>query len=177
MKKPFLTILVFVGVFLCGGVVGGALSVHYYERFVRNKGTDRFFDREMRDLGEKLDLTAQQKKELRTIFVRAMADQRAAKKQADVIIDRMVADFEAVLTPEQLAKFKEHRAKQRAAREQQMRERERRGGPQGPEGGKPSPFLMERREREHSPNTPARPEGPPPPPETAGSPDETKPAP
>ncbi len=159
MKNPLLAILVFVGVFLCGGVVGGAVSIHYYEQFVRNKGTDRFFDREMRELGQKLELTTQQKKDLRTIFGRAMADQRAARKQSDVIMDRMVADFEAVLTPEQLAKFKEHRAKQRATREQQMREREKRGGPQGSEGGRPPPIFMERRsERERGAGGSEKPE-------------------
>jgi hypothetical protein len=167
MKNPLLAILVFAGVFLCGGVVGGAVSIRYYEQFVRNKGADRFFDREMRDLGEKLALTPQQRKEIHTIFRRAMADQRAARKQADGIIDRMVAEFEKVLTPEQLAQFKEHRARQRAAREKLMREREqereRRGVAPAPEGGRPSPFFLERRERERSLNAPPRAEDPAPP--------------
>jgi hypothetical protein len=160
-KNPFLAVLIFTGVFVCGGVVGGAVSVHYYERFVRNKGADRFFDREMRDVGQRLELTAQQKKEVRTIFGRAMADQRATRKQGEVIVERMIADFEAVLTREQRVKFEEHRAKQRAVREEQLRERERRGsGRGGPEGGRPSLFFFERRSGGERERVPAPPDDP-----------------
>ncbi|MGC4073671.1 MAG: hypothetical protein QM760_14410 [Nibricoccus sp.] len=174
MKNPFLAILIFAGVFICGGVVGGAVSIHYYEQFIRNKGADRFFDREIRELGQKLELTPQQWKETRTIFNRAMADQRAARKQGDLVLDRMVSDFEAVLTPEQLSKFKEFRAKRRASREQQLRERR---GPQGPDGARIPPLLMEQRDRERPLGPPARPETPQPQPEAANLPAETKPAP
>ena len=147
MKSPFLVVLVFVGVFLCGGVVGGAVSIHYYERFVRDRGADRFIVREMRELNERLGLSADQKKELRVIFSRSMEDQRAARKQIDTVIERLRADFETVLTPEQRTKFKDYRAQQRAAREQ--RERERRKRPD--DGGPPLPPFLERKERERGP--------------------------
>lgn len=74
MKNFFLVILVFVGVFLCGGVVGGVVLICYYEQFVCNKGVDCFFDWEMCDFGEKLVLILQQWKEIYIIFWWVMVD-------------------------------------------------------------------------------------------------------
>ncbi len=167
MKNPFLVVLVFLGVFLCGGVVGGAVSIHYYERFVREKGAERFLSGGMmREFNEKLAITPEQRKQLRTIFSRSMEDQRAARKQFDVISDRMRADFESVLTPEQRAKYKELRAQMRAAREQREKEREKerekRPGQPG-EGRQGLPMFLERRERERE-RSESGGEMPPPPP-------------
>ena len=124
----------------------------------------------MREFNEKLGITPEQRKQLRTIFSRSMEDQRAARKQFDVINDRMRADFESVLTPEQRAKYKELRAQMRAAREQREKEREKRSGPSG-EGRPVPPMFMDRRERERE--RPEHPPGetPPPPPSRVPSPE------
>jgi len=169
MKNPLLAILVFAGVFICGGVVGGAVSIHYYERFVREKAADRFLGAgSMRELNEKLAITPEQRKEFRTIFSRSMEDQRAVRKQFDVLNDRMRADFESVLTPEQRAKYKELRVQMRATREQRDREREKRPGQPG-EGRSLLPMFLERRERERE-RMELPGEAPPPPPARESAP-------
>ena len=162
MKKPVHIILILIGVFICGGVAGGALSIRYYERFVANKGADRFILQQTRELGETLALTPEQKKETRVLFSRFMEEQRGVRKQFEAVNQRMIAAFEAVLTPEQRTLFQEHRAKRREADRQRVRElrerREREG--RSSDGQRQRPSHFERRERgERASQTPPPPSG------------------
>ena len=165
MKRTILIILVFAGVFVCGGVVGGALSARHFHRFVEDKGANRSVLLQMRDVGEKLALTPEQKKKGRVIFERSMKDRQAAQKQMQVINDRLVDDLNELLTPEQRIKYKELQAQQRTKERQWQRwvreQRDRRGGnpPLGPDGKPlPPPPFLERRERERSSGSSVKPE-------------------
>jgi Spy/CpxP family protein refolding chaperone len=165
MKKPWVVFLVFAGVFACGAIVGGAIAFRRGAYLLQQKGADRFVFQQWRELSDKLELTPEQKKKSRPIIGRAMKDRQAEQKQMQVIMERMMADLAALLTPEQRAKYEEHREEQRA-RDRQWVEwtrklRDRRGGvpPLGPDG-KPLPpsFFQEHRERDfHRPPGP-RPE-------------------
>jgi hypothetical protein len=161
MKKPFHIILILAGVFVCGAVAGGALSIRYYERFVSNKGADRFILQQTRELGEALALTPEQKKETRVLFSRFMEEQRGVRKQFEAVNQRMIEAFEAVLTPEQRTLFQEHRAKRREAERLRMRELRERRERDGDGSGRFRP--PHERERERPPPPPRGETAPPPP--------------
>ena len=173
-KKTFLVILVFTGVFVCGGVVGGAVAFGNYDRFVERKGANRFSVMQLRELAEKLALTAEQRDRARVILERSLKDRQESQRQMQVINDRMKEDLNSLLTPEQKAKHKEILAKQRASERQWIRGmRERREGfaPVGPDGKPlPMPPHFERRERDRSSETGRPPdESTPPPPPSDGA--------
>jgi Spy/CpxP family protein refolding chaperone len=136
MKKTILIILVFAGVFACGAVVGGALTFRFRDSFVEERGAGKFAGDQWRELAEKLDLTAEQKKKMRPIFRRFSEDQQATRKQGQIIMERLRADLEALLTPDQLKKYREFRAQQsQRERERRLKDRELRGGDGGPGPG------------------------------------------
>jgi hypothetical protein len=163
MKKTISIILVFVGVFVCGGVVGGALSANQYRRFVEDRGANRSAFLQLRDVGEKLALTPEQKKKSGVIFERSMKERQAMHKQMQAINERLIEDLNEVLTPEQRIKYKELQAQQRTKERQWQRwvreQRDRRSGnpPLGPDGkALPLPAFLERRERERSSGGPSK---------------------
>jgi hypothetical protein len=177
MKKTILVILVFAGVFACGAVVGGALTFRFRDSFVEGRGAGRFTLEQWRELSEKLDLTAEQKKKMRPLLRRFSEDQQAIRKQGQVTLERLRTDLEALLTPEQQKRYREYRALQmQRDRERKPKDRDHRGGDAGPgpgPGGTPKSFRerrLENQERdeqrgERNPRTPDEnaPEGAPPP--------------
>jgi hypothetical protein len=152
MKKTFLVVMVFAGVFACGAVVGGALTFHFRDSFVEDRGAGRFMADQWRDLGQKLDLTVEQKKKIRPIIRRFSEDQQATRKQFQVSFDRMRDDLDALLTPEQRKAYKEYRAQQwerERERRSKGREGEPRGGmPPGPESSSSSGVQKQSRDRD-----------------------------
>jgi hypothetical protein len=175
MKKTILVILVFAGVFACGAVVGGALTFRFRDSFVEGRGAGKFIVDQWRDLGEKLELTAEQKKKIRPIIRRFSEDQLATRKQSQIIFERMRADLEALLTPEQQKKYKEYRAQQwEHERERRFKDRESRGGESGAGPAGPVKSLRDRERRsegnernERDPKSSSERPAPPPPAERA----------
>jgi hypothetical protein len=128
MKKTFLVIMVFVGVFACGAVVGGALTFRFRDSFVEGRGADRFTTEKRNELEEKLGLSVEQKKKMRLILRRFSEDQQAARKEMRVGFDRMRDDLDAILTPEQRKAFRDYRAQQ-SDQERERRAKGREGEP------------------------------------------------
>ncbi len=143
MKKTILIILVFAGVFACGAVVGGALTFRYRDSLIESRGAGRFTLEQWRELGKKLDLTAEQKKKMQPILRRFSEDQQAIRKQGQVTLERLRIDLEALLTPEQQKQYREYRAQQmQRDRERRLKDRELRGGDGGPGPGPGSGSIL-----------------------------------
>ncbi len=113
MKKPLIAILAFIGVFICGAVVGGAVTIRFGKQVVQKKAADQIGLQQWRRLADQLELSPEQREKLRPLIGRAAQDRAQALRQIQVINDRVLADVDALLTPEQKAKFGELRSRQR----------------------------------------------------------------
>ena len=147
MNKTLLVILAFLGVFVCGAVVGGVVTFRFGRQAVQKKAAEHIGLQQWRRMGDQMELTAEQREKIRPLVVRAAQDRQAALKQAQVFNDRLVEDVEAILTPEQRAKFQELRKRQRDDErlwQRWVREQRVRRGEMGPlgverEGAPPPP--------------------------------------
>ena len=109
-----------------------------------------------RGVDEKLGLTVEQKKKIRPILRRFSEDQQVTRKQVQVSFDRLRADLEAILTPEQRKTYKDYRAQQweRERERRSKREGDNRGGPgdsKAPAQSGPHKQLRERERRSEKP--------------------------
>ena len=138
MNKTLLVILAFLGVFVCGAVVGGVVTFRFGRQAVQKKAAEHIGLQQWRKMGEQMELTAEQREKIRPLVVRAAQDRQAALKQAQMFNDRLVEDVEALLTPEQRAKFQELRKRQRDDErlwQRWVREQRVRRGEMAPLGG------------------------------------------
>ena len=108
MNKTFLTVFALIGIFLCGAVVGGVISVRYVRpATVQKKAAEQQLNSQlsMRIANSLLPTDAQRKKIRAIITAYVQATQTAT--------DKAHADITAVLTPAQSAEYKKIYAKQR----------------------------------------------------------------
>jgi Spy/CpxP family protein refolding chaperone len=157
MNKPWVVILVLIGIFAGGAVSGSFVTLRMCREKVANRPVpEEWAPRHLKKLGERLSLTPQQTEEVGPIITRNMELLARMRSQSMVeireIVETMQRDIREKLTPEQRAKFEKMNRELREARE--AREK------------------LERAKREKSDGK--RPGGPPPP-DKAGSPPE-KPA-
>jgi Spy/CpxP family protein refolding chaperone len=156
MASTLKIVLAVGGIFLAGAVTGGFVSLRVAEHIAREKRTRPIFGpNEMGGrLAEQLQLTPEQKKEIRPILARTSEELRTVRResfnQTAGIIGRMDAEMAKVLTEHQRVLLKEIRAKEEERRKKWMEERARRneqrppGSPEGepvrpPGGGLPPP--------------------------------------
>ncbi|HTO02118.1 MAG TPA: hypothetical protein VL069_00385 [Opitutus sp.] len=107
MNQPWKVVLAFVGVFLAGVICGGPLLDWVRERSDANRPP--FAERTMRRFEKELKLTVAQKEKIEPVLLRTQTQWRQFR-QENVrnlmgVIDRMHADIEVELTPEQRVKL------------------------------------------------------------------------
>jgi len=153
MAKTWQVILATIVIFVAGLVTGGATALGVVRWVVRHRGMNPpafgmagqragpmmgFGPQLMRNLENRLELTADQKARIAPIVERTATElsqnRREVQQRSAAAIERMQGDVAPILTPEQLVKFDDLIAKQRA-RFQQFR----RGFPQGPAPGEAPP--------------------------------------
>ena len=149
MDKPWKVISAFVGVFIAGSIFGGLLALRF--DLSRHGMTKRpsahdgpVLPQLMQRFVERLDLTLEQREQLRPVMERAGEDLRRLRqsgfRETGVVLERLQQDVARVLTPEQRVKLEKMREEMRARihRERDRGPRpERRGNPPG--GSMPPP--------------------------------------
>lgn len=153
MAKTWQVILATIVIFVAGLVTGGATALGVVRWVVRHRGMNPpafgmagqrpgqmmgFGPQIMRNLENRLDLTADQQARIGPIVERTAAElsqnRREVQQRSAAAIERMQNEVTPILTPEQLVKFNDFIARQRA-RFQQLR----RGVGQGPGQGEMAP--------------------------------------
>lgn len=141
--KPWKLILLLAGIFLAGGVVGGAVTLHFVREFAQRRASpEQWGPARLKMLARHLELTPAQVEQLRPIVRRSMADLAVVRqdgmRDTRRVLMRMEQDIAAVLTPEQQEKFREFNAEMRE-RNRRMMERRRieRRGPGAGDGPPP----------------------------------------
>ncbi|MCB1105259.1 MAG: hypothetical protein H7A44_05705 [Opitutaceae bacterium] len=120
MNKPWKVILAFIGVFLAGAVVGGIVTLRFVREFARDfRPMDRFEPLLMKRYASRLDLSEEQRKRVREIVRTTENELRRLRsegfKEAVAAGEKMNAQIEQILTPEQRVRLEELK--------QEMRER------------------------------------------------------
>lgn len=142
--KPWKLVLLLAGIFLAGGVVGGALTLHFAREFApRRAAPEQWGPARLKMLAHRLELTPAQIEQLRPIVRRHMADldfvRQDGMRDTRRVLMRMEQDISAALTPEQREKFRELNAERRERNRRAMEQRrmDERRGPDGEDGPPP----------------------------------------
>jgi Spy/CpxP family protein refolding chaperone len=131
MGRSLLAGLVFLAIFLAGAVAGGFLGLRWAKPPHEADKDDHpaivapFGPKDMRRFAEGLQLTPDQRMQIRRIIVQYAEDTRVLRRENEEAAGRLESEVKKVLTPEQCAKFDELRAERRF-RLQEQRERVRR---------------------------------------------------
>lgn len=160
MKKKWQVILVFVGVFLAGAVVGSVVSVRYVREMARQRrAPDQFAPQMMKRFAEHLDLTPEQRAKIIPIVNRCSDSIRTLRRQGlsetAALMERMHEDVSRELNGEQREKLNE------------MRERQRQRFREWTSGRGRDRRSDDRQSRRHPPQNPEMESMPPPPPPDA----------
>jgi Spy/CpxP family protein refolding chaperone len=112
MNKPWKVILMFLGVFIAGGLCGAALGIRFFHGPPpggRNPVRVDIMDR----LDKGLKLTPEQKEKIKPIVQRTQEEtqrlRRENVRELAAVMDRMHTEVAAELTPEQRVKLEEMR--------------------------------------------------------------------
>jgi Spy/CpxP family protein refolding chaperone len=150
------------GIFVAGAVTGGFVSLRVADHVARKQRDQaRFGVNEIGGrLAEQLQLTEEQKKQIRPIISSTAEGLRKIRLDAfsetATLIAKMDADMAKLLTPEQQALLKDMRMKEDARRKQWMADRAKRPEPRPPVGPNGN-----RSDGERPYGEPLRPEPPP----------------
>lgn len=143
MASTLKIVLAVVGIFIAGAVTGGFVSLRVAEHMAREKRAQFLFGpNEMGGrLAAQLNLTPEQKQNIRPIIVNASDELRKARResfnQAALIIGQMDAEMAKILTAAQAEQLKEIRAKEEERRKKWMEEQRAKRNDQRPQGAKP----------------------------------------
>ena len=134
MKLSWKVLLVFLGVFLAGAVVGGFVSLRFARSFVQNRGVagDQFAASNLKRLQERLQLTSEQAAKIERIVTASGEELKRLRQDTTRVFRQMDAKIEAELDPRQKAEFAEMRRRWRE------RSGNRPGSPRG-DGERPPP--------------------------------------
>ena len=113
MKQSWIVAFAFIGVFLCGGIVGGLISFRYGPAVVAPKATEQFGQQNLKKMGELLELTPDQKQKIRPILVKTAKEVQVHRKEIAAIGERTEAEIRPLLTEAQRVKYDEFRKHQR----------------------------------------------------------------
>ncbi len=120
--RPVAALLSVTALLVCG-VVAGALGMHLFEahrgpaRWMRGRPPGPPPHLVMREMEERLDLTADQRRQIAGILDRSRDESEALRREVrprlEKQMERTRQEIEAVLTPEQRRKFLDLRREQR----------------------------------------------------------------
>ncbi|OAM90354.1 hypothetical protein OH491_25875 [Termitidicoccus mucosus] len=117
MNKNVLVAFAFIGIFLCGAITGGFLSVRYARGLVQKKAVEQMTAGQWRRISDLVDLTEEQRAKITPIVQQFVKEQQVLRKNTQTLAEKLNADIEAVLTDAQREEF--------AKRREEMRETER----------------------------------------------------
>lgn len=134
MKLSGKVLLVFLGVFLAGAVVGGFGSLRFARSFVQTRGVsgDQFAASNLKRLQERLQLSPEQAAKIERIVTASGEELKRLRQDTTRVFRQMDAKIEAELDPKQKAEFTEMRRRWRE------RSGNRPGSPRG-DGERPPP--------------------------------------
>jgi uncharacterized membrane protein len=134
MKLSWKVLLVFLGVFLAGAVVGGFASLRFARSFVQTRSVsgDQFAASNLKRLQERLQLTPEQTAKIGRIVTASGEELKRLRQDTARVFRQMDTKIEAELDPQQKATFEEMRRRWRE------RSGNRPGSPRG-DGERPPP--------------------------------------
>ncbi len=147
MKINWKVLASFTGIFIAGAIAGGFVSA----RIIRNVSVDKrianeqFGPEQMKKLTEQLQLSPEQRENIRPIIMQAAERLKKARWEAFKTTTELLEDMEDSIIDEltyaQIDRLREMQAKERERRKQWMLERGKRGGDgrPGQEGVSPPP--------------------------------------
>jgi hypothetical protein len=148
MNKPWLLVLIFVGIFATGVVTGGFVSLRYARGVVQEKVTEKFVMWRLKQFGGQLQLTKEQRERIRPILVKGGDQIRELQKDVAAIRQQMDDDVKKELSETQRLKFDEIEERLRNEQKSQQEEKarawqrwlkEQRNNPPAPVEGAPKP--------------------------------------
>jgi len=115
MNKTFQTIFALIGIFLCGAIVGGVVSLRYVRpATVQKKAAEnQLYSQQWMRIANRLNLTPEQHEKYQAIITVFMQEQQNVNKATKAATDKAHADILGVLTPVQGAEYEAIRAKMR----------------------------------------------------------------
>ncbi|MDR2675297.1 MAG: hypothetical protein LBC18_10670 [Opitutaceae bacterium] len=117
MNKNVLVVFAFIGIFLCGAIAGGFLSVGHARGLVQKKAVEQMTAGQWRRISDLVDLTAEQRAKIAPIVQQFVKEQQVLRKDTQALAEKLNADIDAVLTDAQREEF--------ARRREELRESER----------------------------------------------------
>jgi biopolymer transport protein ExbB/TolQ len=134
MKLSWKVLVVFLGVFLAGAVVGGFASLRFARSFVQARGVsgDQFVASNLKRLQERLQLTSEQAAKIERIIAASGEEMKRMRQESVRVMRQMDTKIEAELDARQRAEFTEMRRRWRE------RSSNRPGSPRG-DGERPPP--------------------------------------
>lgn len=106
--------VVLIGVFVAGGVVGGFVSLRIKDSLVqRTRHSGQFAPRMAEHLAERLQLTEEQKSQVREMVLSSWEEQRIHREAGWEAMRQMHERINSVLTDEQREVFAEFQERQR----------------------------------------------------------------
>lgn len=126
MNKPWQVILVLVGIFAAGGVTGGFMTLRACrDKFLNRPVPEEWEPKHLKKLSDKLDLSPEQKEQVRPIIRRSMEQlnrlRNHSMEETRVVVEAMQREISEKLTPEQRLKFAQMNRELREAREERER--------------------------------------------------------
>jgi Spy/CpxP family protein refolding chaperone len=118
MNKNVIVLFAFIGIFLCGAITGGFLSVRYTRGLVQKKAAEQMTVTQWHKISDHIDLTDAQRAKITPIIQQYTKEQQVLRKSTQALSEKFNAGIEAVLTDAQREEF--------VRRREEMREIERR---------------------------------------------------
>ncbi len=132
MDKTWKVVLVFIGIFAAGLVVGGLVTLRVVKSLAppRMGSPEQFGPQLIKRFTTKLELTPDQQEKIKPIITQGAEELRQMRRTAwinsQAVIDRMEAEIAAQLTADQKVKFDQMLAEQRERMKRFLEERNRR---------------------------------------------------
>ena len=142
MKINWKVLASFTGIFIAGAIAGGFVGIRVIRHFSEKRiTTDQFGPQQMKKLTEQLQLSPEQRENIRPIIMQAAERLKKARWEAFRTTTELLEDMEDSIIDEltyaQIDRLREMQVKEREHRKQWMIERGKRGGDvrPGQEGG------------------------------------------
>lgn len=110
MKAKWKIILSLVGIVLVSMLAGGFLGAKFAERVIKHRNTPEAWNQKaMRSLHQRLKLSPEQDSKMQRIMDGGIEEMKGIRRETiaktDAVVERMLADLEREITPEQRGEF------------------------------------------------------------------------
>jgi hypothetical protein len=110
MKAKWKIILSLVGIVLVSMLTGGFLGAKFAERVIKHRNTPEAWNQKaMRSLHQRLKLSPEQDSKMQRIMDGGIEEMKGIRRETiaktDAVVERMLADLEREITPEQRGEF------------------------------------------------------------------------